>query len=299
MADVRSLLRNERATRRIQHVHAAYTASGVLKCIACNVQLKSEALWEPHLKSAGHIMQLQKARDASDGAPTPPWQAEDANGGVGNKKKRKASDEEDTIRKRSRGDKAFPGEAFDDSPPEEAPTPPAAVSEPPTSRSEMQIPSRPATPSKPVAETPWKQRPSVDEDEWAAFEADIAAAEEAQIPAAEAVISAPAISAAELKAQSVEEANTRRRERQEAELEGDKEDAARKLEDEFEEMEGLEERVRRLREKREALRMKERDHGGADPPATNTREDDAEPTDEDDDDDDEDDDDWDGFRLKA
>lgn len=39
-------------------------------------------------------------------------------------------------------------------------------------------------------------------------------------------------------------------------MEAEKEDAARALEDEFDEMEGLEERVRRLREKREELRLR-------------------------------------------
>jgi len=60
----------------------------------------------------------------------------------------------------------------------------------------------------------------VDEDEWAAFESDIATAE-AQVQAAnDAVISAPAMSAAELTKKSAEEDYAQKKERQEAELEG-------------------------------------------------------------------------------
>ncbi|RAL62693.1 hypothetical protein DID88_004536 [Monilinia fructigena] len=92
---------------------------------------------------------------------------------------------------------------------------------------------------------------------------------------------------------------SRGKKRLEAELEGDKEDADRKLLEEFEEMEGLEQRVKRLREKREALRSKEKEVGAT---ATTTvpienPAPDATLEDEDEEDDD-DEDDWDGFRLR-
>ena len=92
-----------------------------------------DALWDGHLRSAGHMMRVE-TQSAS--------------------KKRKASDEngEDTIRKRSKPGNGLP-DGFFDGPGET-----------------MEMPSRPATPSKPIAK--------VDEDEWAAFEADIATAEE-------------------------------------------------------------------------------------------------------------------------
>ena len=108
----------------------------------------------------------------------------------------------------------------------------------------------------------------IDEDEWAAFERDIATPPDPGLPSAltaEATIKAAPITAAELAAQSQAEANSQSKERREAEIEGEKEDAARALEEEFDEMEGLEERVRRLRELREELRKKqarERDGGG-------------------------------------
>jgi zinc finger protein 830 len=154
---------------------------------------------------------------------------------------------------------------------------------------EMQIPSRPATPAHrdgSSASTPGGQpnnlttqngtttlpsrRPSslatderqaataasVDEAEWAAFEADIAAT---TAPYDEdAVISAPAMTAEEAAAADAqkEEEAEKQRAQADADLEDEKEEATRALEEEFEEMEELEARVRRLKEKREALRKR-------------------------------------------
>lgn len=70
-----------------------------------------------------------------------------------------------------------------------------------------------------------------------------------------AVIESAPMTAAQLAAQAREEQIAQRARRDE-EMEGEKEDAARALEDEFEEMDGLEERVKKLREQREALRAK-------------------------------------------
>jgi beta-lactamase class A len=70
---------------------------------------------------------------------------------------------------------------------------------------------------------------------------------------ASATIVAAPMSAAELAAQAREDMSAQRG-RRDAEIEAEKEDAARQLEDEFEELESWEERARKLREKREALR---------------------------------------------
>ena len=100
----------------------------------------------------------------------------------------------------------------------------------------------------------------IDEDEWAAFERDVATPPPDPFApsalTASATISVAPMTAAELAAQSREQASLQARENREAEVEGEKEDAARALEEEFDEMEELEERVRRLREKREELRRK-------------------------------------------
>ncbi|KAL8818017.1 MAG: hypothetical protein Q9223_003261 [Gallowayella weberi] len=104
------------------------------------------------------------------------------------------------------------------------------------------------------------QQPSqsdpVDEDEWAAFQREVASPPpETSALTATADISAAPMTAAELAAQSREQASRQAKERLEAEVEGEKEDAARQMEEEFEEMAELEDRVRRLREKREQLRV--------------------------------------------
>lgn len=323
MADVRSLLRNERAARQISHPHATYSTTGTLVCLVCHIQLKSESLWNGHLRSPQHAMRLQRIRDGTlgrpPGAPAPdtPQDGEedleetatDVTNGQSTaiplqevrSKKRKADDgdEEDSIRKRSKAGE-IPDDFFD-----EGVTQEIGVSAPVGGGQETKLPSRPATPLKtPPLNAPPDKLPAVDEDEWAAFEADIAAstAAEAALLAEEAVISAPAMSAADIAAKSREEESAQRKERQEAEMEGEKEDAARKLEEEFEEMAELEERIKKLKEKREALRVKgDAQHttlpSVTKPPvmAANGVNDEE----DDDDDDEEDDDDWDGFRLKA
>lgn len=68
-----------------------------------------------------------------------------------------------------------------------------------------------------------------------------------------AVVESAPMTAAELAAQT-REAQSAQRALRDEDMEAEKEEAARALEDEFEEMEGLDERVKKLREQREALR---------------------------------------------
>lgn len=242
-------------------------------------------------------MRLQKLEESEQAPPSAPELTLNIEG---NKKKRKASEDEDTIRKRT---KATNGSSEELSDATTTPVPETRPIKP--LKNSIQIPSRPATPLK-SAET--KPKPAVDEDEWAAFEADIAATEP---PAAaaydEAVISAPAMSASELAAKDKEEDNRRKRERQDAELEGDKEDAARRMENELEEIQGLEQRVKKLKEMREALRNKSKAgiaEGQPGPPLSESEpkgqaggEDKEEEEEEEDDEEDEDD--WGGFMMKG
>lgn len=105
------------------------------------------------------------------------------------------------------------------------------------------------------------QQPDIDEDEWAAFERDVAALPaDAGAPSTAldainsgAVITAAPMTAEEIAAQAREEQSLQRG-RRDAEMEGEKEDAEQALAEEFEEMEALEKRVKRLRERRESLR---------------------------------------------
>ena len=131
-------------------------------------------------------------------------------------------------------------------------------SPPPTSTHITSLPTR----SSPRNSVPTA---TVDEDEWAAFEREIAAAATPQFSntsAASALlasagnITAVPLSAAEIAAQAREEAELAQTKTDDAEAEAEKEEAERRLEDEFEEMAGLDERVRILKEKREALRRK-------------------------------------------
>lgn len=95
------------------------------------------------------------------------------------------------------------------------------------------------------------------EAELAALDRDLALMDAATIAnntvQAAPAVSAPPITAAELAVQARID-QSEQRGRKEIELEAEREDAARALEDEFDAMDGLEERAKRLRERREALR---------------------------------------------
>lgn len=323
MADVRTLLRNERNARRISHRHAKYSETGKLQCVVCHIELKNESLWNDHLRSENHLT-LLKRNGHESGSPAGSPEPEPAQTKISDEekpkattsaekepaakqtKKRKASDDDeeeeqaDTSRKRSKNAPLpgfLPQGFFDDATKAESEPAPSNNS----NGQEFRLPSRPATPLKgPDAVPEAAKLPTVDEDEWAAFEADIAAAEVAVETTDDAVISAAPMTTEELAAKSREEEMSARKEKAEADLEGDKEDAVRKLEDEFEQMNELEERVRRLKEKREALRVKEPTTVAPKPAEGDKMEaSDATPEEEDEDDDDEDDDDWAGFRLRG
>ena len=255
MADVRSLLRNERAQRRINHPQAHYSATGTLECAVCRIPLKSDAeVWNKHLKTPQHAMRAERLRISTSKPIEQPTTREVSNGS----KKRKASDGDGDSRKRTKPVLDSPGSFFD----EINGTSKDASTEDFQATSDAPIKTTPPTTTLPSHTVPTPPVPAqIDEDEWAAFERDVATPPaDPDLPSAltaEATITAAPITAAELAAQSQAEANTQSKERREAETEGEKEDAVRALEEEFDEMEGLEERVRRLREMREELRKKQ------------------------------------------
>ncbi|KAK8233421.1 hypothetical protein HDK90DRAFT_265909 [Phyllosticta capitalensis] len=160
-----------------------------------------------------------------------------------------------------------------------------------------------AAPQPPPQDVQTTAPADIDEDEWAAFERDVASPppERSRLAAinAAATIEAKPMTAEELAAQAREE-QSKQRTKQEEELEAEKEDAVRHLEEEFDEMDELEQRVRKLREQREALR-RATEPGGEDA----TTEPDSAPAqtheeDEDEEDDDEDDfDDFDDWRFRG
>ena len=267
MADVRSLLRSERAQRRIIHPQASYSATGTLECNVCHIPLKSDVeIWDKHLKSTQHAMRQERLRLSTSQRPKS-TNIPDRAGEAGTRevsagtKKRKADDGDGDSRKRTRPVVDVPVGFLEDA------IEPNHPNDPPVTEEQKQGDGRAdgATPSltspEPITGS-ITQPPAapIDEDEWAAFERDVATpSPDPSAPSAltaAATISAAPMTAAELAAQSREQASLQGKERREAEVEWEKEDAARAFEEEFDEMEGLEERVRRLREKREELRLR-------------------------------------------
>ncbi|KAI1806255.1 hypothetical protein F4811DRAFT_155041 [Daldinia bambusicola] len=406
MADARALLRAHRAENRIKHPHAAYSDAGKLLCKLCHEPVKTEALWESHIRSPNHRKRAQALQNDLSSQPQGTSSTTD---GANGKRKHDDIDEsmsdadgdaEEAIRKK----RSKPDLALSTSSGEKRQSPPdlsrRTSSHTPVHGVEIAIPSRPATPAAgsnsatstpkgaPVGRSPLigsettsistptstpanlpistqplsvpstttttanttttttttittattaatSQQPqppngAVDEDEWAAFEAEIAAEPAPgattsgaglQSYSADATISAPAMTAAQIAAKSQEEENERRKHLVDAQIADEREDATRALEAEFEEMEELEGRVRRLKERREQLRKGSgptsaaaaaaavadddvvmakspavggKENSNASIPGEGGEEDD----DDDDDDDEDDDDDWDAFRLR-
>ncbi|KAI9718776.1 MAG: hypothetical protein M1812_003950 [Candelaria pacifica] len=298
MADVRSLLRSERASRRINHPQATYSTTGLLVCLVCHIQLKSESLWDSHLRSSQHAMRLQRIRDGTLGRPPgapAPIVTETSS------KKRKAEDGDSEVvegkeRKKTKGvvkanglpvgffDEEVDGvkdeEEIEDTAIEESKQdevtlePTDAITQLPTSQHNQSPPPTSSLPSNffdstskappPNPPAPPQNPTPINETEWAAFELEMASPS-TPIPTAlhaTATITALPLSAAELAARSTSASNLQTKDRKLAEIEGEKEDAARQLDEEFDEMEILENRVRKLREKREGLRRRKREERG-------------------------------------
>lgn len=300
MADVRSLLRQQRDARRIQHPLAAYSDAGKLLCTLCREQIRADSMWDSHLQSANH---KQKASSAKQGTRDP---HDTANPKRKLQKSSEAMEVDDASRtKRTKAELLAAGLLTTESDEEQQPTkervrtPPSLmrrVSTTPSQGIEIQIPSRPATPAHrdssssstpggsafvtaaataassrmqsaiPTAtatatatETPVGN--GVDEDEWAAFEADIAAT---SVPYdQDATISAPAMTAEEAAAAAanVDSEDVKRKMQADIDIEDEKEEATRAMEDEFDDMQELEARVQRLKDQRAALRQRTESQG--------------------------------------
>jgi zinc finger protein 830 len=249
MADVRALLAAERQARRISHPYLTYTKSGQLLCNVCQLNVKSETLWEGHLKSANHRKNAKAAQDASS-----------------KNLKRKLDDveeaEDDGLQIEAEGRKKPKSRAVSlvekvasVNGPVAAPT--ADEDETAFGQSERQrvVVAEAVAPQDPEPEPPSNKpvppdpNPAVDEDEWAAFEREVAPL--AQADHAAATITAAPVSAEQLEKQKEEN----RWKQQENEAEAEKEEEERRAEEEVEIMEDLEERVKKWKEKREALRI--------------------------------------------
>ncbi|PSN75572.1 hypothetical protein BS50DRAFT_478181 [Corynespora cassiicola Philippines] len=241
---------------------------------------------------------LRKERQARQPAKPPKTSAAPATEPAS--RKRKAADDGTEERKRTRTEVAagvpagfFDGKDADagadveadddDAPTAEAPEQQPGSPQPPPSAAELESPPQNETKEEDLdaflaemeQEAPAKQ-PSTGKPNLSAYSAG-------------AVIQSAPMTVAEIAAQARDEQSAQRARRDE-EMEGEKEDAARQLEDEFEEMDGLEARVKKLREQREALRLK---HAQAEPEDIVL----ATPQPEEEDESESDDEDWDDWRF--
>ena len=251
MGDVRLLLRNERVLRRIDHPNASYSVTGTLECNCCRILVKSDGeAWNKHLTSTQHAMRAERLRLNQSKPLNQKQTGTDVHGSSEGSRKRKASEDDENSRKRTRPIIKPPNSPYNEILEVNRAVKPSQSSNPPQSVSAY-------TNSQKPTKQPAEQL--VDEAEWAAFERDIATSPPSadigpSALMAQATISSAPISAAELAAQETKDARVLGRERGEAELDAEKEDAARLLEEELDELEGLDERVRLLRARREALR---------------------------------------------
>ena len=259
MADVRALLQSERVKRRITHPHATYTSDGKLLCNLCETLVKNEAQWQSHLHSTQHNLRSQRVQDAKDLRGV-------GESGVGRKRKAEMLDSpRPNDKKRARSDD-------DDDDDEETEVEEVVVvvskaKENGRPKKMVKFESPVVSPSPPpssilpgLGQEDEEEEADIDESELQALEADLAALEESTTTSvldalrSEATISAPAMTAEELAAQAREEQSSQKG-RRDREIEDEREEAEGRLEEEFAEMEGLEARVKRLRERREALRV--------------------------------------------
>lgn len=242
MSDVRALLAAERQSRRISHPNLTYSKTGALTCNICNLNIKSEQLWPGHLKSLNHRKNAQKHSEASTRPAkrkidrVDDMEEEERNYEVDSRKKPKSMPQveahaAETTVEQDLLDPATLGFT-------------ARQTAASTSDAELQ-PNEPSSVPQP------KVHDAVDEDEWAAFERDVAPL--AQLDYTSATIVAAPVSAAEM----VEQQKTNIVQQREDEAEAEKEDESRRMEEEFDVMEEMEDRVKHLRARREALRTKD------------------------------------------
>jgi hypothetical protein len=219
----------------------------MLICTICDLNVKIEALWEGHLRSANHRKNVQHAQEnATKGTKRKIEDVDEV------QEERDETDTDTRKKARSRPVGLNKKTTTDDVGQESVPVPEQAVPEHVVNESIQQpVPSTAPAPTAGHLDGGSTQAPAVDEDEWASFEREVAPlAAAAQPDYASATITAAPVTAEQLKQQSDED----KRHQLETEAEDEKEDEERRLEEEFDVMEEMEERVRKLREKRDALR---------------------------------------------
>lgn len=261
MADVRSMLRAERASRHITHPNASYTRDGKLLCNLCETLVKSEAAWQAHLHSTGHTLRLGRAQEAAatrlnDTTSKKRKASTLENSPVAERKRTKPVDSQLSWTDRERSEEAELKDTDIEPQNDDNTSEPAAAGHVASANGQQLVLP---THQLPQPDNSAPAPADINDDEIAAFERDLAAMEAVhnRAPATaldvQATISAAPVRAEDVAAQAREEQSAQRGKR-DAEIEEEREEAARLLQEEFDEMASLEERVRKLRDKREALR---------------------------------------------
>ncbi|EPS35116.1 hypothetical protein H072_11496 [Dactylellina haptotyla CBS 200.50] len=282
--DPRKLLAASRKSRRIASPYASYSLAGALFCNICsNTPIKSESLWDAHAASVQHKANVARKGGIVGAASTPTT------------KSHKRPAESPTQDARSRDDQtagskrlktaradvknlALPVGFFDDSDDEEEEEAVVSTGEviEPYDEASKSTPQQPAataaatansklpadffsSTSNTTSKPPDTQQDDDLDDEWAAFQADIAETEEAETTNAALnppshTISAPALSAADIQQQQAEAEDSLNSRNTRTIAEEEMEDARAAMADFFDEQSSLEERVQRLKERREMLR---------------------------------------------
>ncbi|KAF3229886.1 hypothetical protein TWF191_000795 [Orbilia oligospora] len=287
--DARKLLAASRKSRRITSPYASYSLAGALFCNICsNTPIKSESLWDAHIASSQHKSNVAiRGGTVSAGKTNNHKRPAESLEIDHDSRNRRSGDDGQTASKRLKTAKtdvknlALPVGFFDEDDDEdeegiistgEVIEPDDENSPPPVQNTDQQQPTiaLPSSSTKLPADffsttsttstSKTKGTGGNLDDEWAAFQADIAEAEEeiAQPNAtatANHTISAPALTTAQLQQEDEESASSLDARNARTIAEEEMEDARAALADFFDEQNSLEERVARLKERREMLRQ--------------------------------------------
>ncbi|KAK6534983.1 hypothetical protein TWF281_006283 [Arthrobotrys megalospora] len=282
-ADARKLLAASRKSRRITSPYASYSLAGALFCNICsNTPIKSESLWDAHVASAQHKSNVaRRGGTVSSGKSSNKRPAEASSSGDS----RNGTTDGPAASKRLKTAKAdvknlaLPVGFFDDDDDEdeEGIISTGEVIEPDDDENPTvaavegtnQQPPQPASTSSSsklpadffsTTSTSSKPKETDLDDEWAAFQADIAEEEKEEPtgqsnPTANHTISAPALTAAQIQQQDDQTTSSMNARNARTIAEEEMEDARAAMAEFFDEQSSLEERVARLKERREMLRQ--------------------------------------------
>ncbi|KAK6521846.1 hypothetical protein TWF506_002049 [Arthrobotrys conoides] len=284
--DARKLLAASRKSRRITSPYASYSLAGALFCNICsNTPIKYESLWSAHIASPQHISNVAiRGGTVSTGKTNSHKRPAESPAIDQDSRNRKSGDDGQTASKRLKTTKAdvknlaLPVGFFDEDDDEDeegiistgeviepddekSPPPPAQdTNQQPTTVLPSSAPKLPADFFSTTSTSKSKAAEENLDDEWAAFQADIAETEEEtakpnSAPTATHTISAPALTTAQLQQQDEDSASSLNARNARTIAEEEMEDARAALAEFFDEQSSLEERVARLKERREMLRQ--------------------------------------------